>query len=287
VHIARIHTAQGDPGEALKVLDEAGKSGRVPADGAWAEAMASMGRRDEAYRRLRAVRKEGNEGLWLLTQNGLASLAIGDRNYAEAIDLSERALDQALAMPYPYPRHFRLSNAEVRSAAGKPVPIAELKALESDFRLALANEKLVGRYEELFRYAALVYVAQRDGHAEFARRALQWLAPEARKSGNRLVEKMLVVVLANQAGLEGRPDDGMRLLQAQLDGHELLLAHAVMRDLARAAGTDALAAEHERWLRTHQGQALSEVAVNQLLQPLNVAEAGPAGNAGPSVPSRQ
>jgi len=287
VHIARIHTAQGDPGEALKVLDEAGKSGRVPADGAWAEAMASMGRRDEAFRRLRAVRKDGNEGLWLLTQNGLASLAIGDRNYAEAIDLSARALDQSRGMPYPYPRHFRLSNAEVRSAAGKPVPVAELKALESDFRAALANEKLVGRYEELFRYAALVYVAQRDGHAEFAGRALRWLAPQAKKSGNRLVDKMLVIVLANQAGLEGRPDDGMRLLQAQLNGHELLLAHAVMRDLARAAGKDALAAEHEQWLRTHQGQALSEVAVNQLLQPLNVAEAGAAGNAGPPVPSRQ
>ena len=89
---------------------------------------------------------------------------------------------------------------------------------------------------------------------------------------NNLVNKILVVLRANQARLEGRIEDGIRLLGPQLDGSELLLAHVVLHDLQRDAANESEMASQEAWLRTHRGQAFSEAAVGELLQPLNVVE---------------
>ena len=179
-------------------------------------------------------------------------------------------------MPEPFPRHFRLVHAQLASVTGKPVPLDELRSLGDQFRKALDDESMPARHEELFRFAVLTYVAQRDGHEAFAASCLQWLEPEVGKLDNRLLDGMLTVVRANQMRIAGKVQDGIDLLRPQLDGSELLQARVVMRDLERAAGNVAAVAEQEGWLRAHRGQALGEVAVAQRLQPLNVSDVSSA-----------
>lgn len=272
VYLARIQTAGGQPAEALRTLDLADQIGRVPSANTRAEALAMVGRREEAHRVLRDVKPEDSVWMWLLAQRGLASFALDEGGLEQAVYFSSHALERARSMPDPAPRHFRLVDAAVRSGAGKPLPIDDLRALESDFHNALADQGMAERFEELFRLAVLIYVAQRDGHVDFAAKSLGWLEPEASAMNNNLVNKILVVLRANQARLEGRIEDGIRLLGPQLDGSELLLAHVVLHDLQRDAANESEMASQEAWLRTHRGQAFSEAAVGELLQPLNVVE---------------
>src|SRR5690606_3352746 len=133
------------------------------------------------------------------------------------------------------------------------------------------------RYEELFRYTVLAYLAQRSGHPALAAQSLRWLVPEAQRIRNRQLDKIVALVRARQLGLEGRAAEGIELLKPQLDGTELVQARVVMRELARAAGDAAAVTEQEQWLRAHHGQALAEIVAEQVLQPLNVVDADARG----------
>ena len=269
VHVARVHAAQGRFDEAIKALDLSDKAGGAHSDGARAEALLLSGKPEQAKMMLENVKFEQGPVMWLLAQRGLATIAIEEGDTTRALHLARRVRERATSMPDPFPRHFRLVEASIRSVAGDPLPINELALLESDFRAALADMQMSARYEEMFRYATLLYVAQRDGHASLAADGLEWLEPEAVQMDNRLVDKMVATVRANQLRLEGRIEDGIDLLRPQLDGSELLQSRVVMRDLEHARGARAEDG-HRQWLRSRRGQAYTEVAVAQLLQSLNV-----------------
>lgn len=277
VHVGRIYTAQGRPAEALEILDQAEAAGGAPARGARAEALASMGRRDEAARLLEAVKSEDGDFMWMLAQQGLASLALEEGNAKKAIRIAGQIRERSSVMPERMRRHFQLVSQVILSASGQPVSLDELEGLAREFRTALSDDSLAARHEEVFRFATLTYLAQRNGYAGFAARNLRWLEPESVQMGNRLVNKLLTVVRANQMRLEGRSAEGMALLRSQLDGSEFVQARVVMRELERESGDAAAALEQEQWLQAHRGQALAEVAINQLMQPLNAAAVAVAG----------
>ncbi|WP_158497819.1 putative peptide modification system cyclase [Pseudoxanthomonas suwonensis] len=285
VHVARIYTAQGRPNDALEILDQASMAGGAPARSARAEALALLGRREEAVRLLGEVKPEDSAFLWMFAQQGLASLALEEGNPERAIRIAEQIRDRSSLMPDRFHRHFRLVSLVILSAAGKPADPEELEKLAREFRAVLADENMVARHEEMFRFSMLIYLAQRDGRTEFAARNLRWLEPESTKLRNRLVDKLLTVVRANQMRLEGRSNDGANLLRPQLDGSEFVQARVVMRELKRASGSSRDVLEQEDWLRAHRGQALAEVAITQLMQPLNVADVAAAGESAAATKS--
>jgi putative peptide modification system cyclase len=278
VHVARIYTAQGRPADALEILDQADAAGGSPSRSARAEALVLLGRNEEAARLLGTVKPEDSDFLWMLAQQGLASMALEAGDAEKAARIAEQIRGRSSLMPERQRRHFRLASLVILSAAGKPVAEEDLEQLAREFRAAMADAKLVARHEEMFRFATLTYLAQRDGYTELAARNLRWLEPESAKLGNRLVGKLLTVVRANQMRLEGRSGDGINLLRSQFDGSEFVQARVVMRELEQESGGPAAAMEQEQWLRKHRGQALAEVAINQLMQPLNVADVAAAGS---------
>ncbi|MBD9369844.1 putative peptide modification system cyclase [Xanthomonas sp. XNM01] len=272
VHAARVHIAQGRAEEAIRLLDQADAAGRASSSGARAEALWLLGRTDDAKAILSQVKSDPAPVMWMLAQRALVSAALAESDHIAAARISERVRDRALTMPDPFSRHFRLTHALVRSAIGDPLSEAEVVTLEKEFRLALNDVDMPARYEEVFRYATLLYVAQRDGHLALSSTGLQWLEPEAERMQNRLVSKISVLVRANQMHLEGKNDEAVALLRPELDGSELVQARVLMVRLARANGDSAMLDEQVEWLTSHRGQAWAEVAVGQLLQPLNVAD---------------
>ena len=275
-HVARIHVARGQAGEALKVLDIADQSGPPTSVGTRAEALALLGRTHEAVQLLQAVSPE-NPSAWLQAQQGLVSLALAAGDGARAIELATGARDRAATMPAPYPLRFALVSALAHSAAGRPVPVQELERLERRLRAELTDPELPARHEGMFRYAVLAYLAQRDGQQKLAATALDWLQPQLPALSSRKVDRMAAIVHARQLGLAGRADEGIALIRAQLDGSEFVQARVVLGELERARGNTAAAAAQAAWLRGHRGLALAETVSAQLLQPLNVAEVRAAG----------
>lgn len=72
------------------------------------------------------------------------------------------------------------------------------------------------------------------------------------------------------------------MLQSNLDGSELYLSRVVMRDLALSQKDAQLLREQQQWLEEHRGQAMAEVVLAQLLQPLYVTEAWSGAEADPA-----
>jgi putative peptide modification system cyclase len=270
IYAARSQTALGHPGEALKALDESAASGPLPSVGTRAEALLLLGRRSEAYELLSKVKPEGGKTMWLLAQRTLATMALEEGDIERAIRISEMVRAEAADLPNPLPRHFRLAHTVLLSAAGKAVPVQDMKGLEHEFRVALSDREQIARHEDMFRLATLIYVAQRNGNVQLAADWLDWLSPRAEELDNPLVAKMLAVASANQMRLEGRLQEGIAILAPQLDGSELLQARVVMRDLSIASDSPEQAGLQDEWLKAQRGRALSEAALAQVLQPLNL-----------------
>ncbi|MCR6685955.1 putative peptide modification system cyclase [Pseudoxanthomonas sp.] len=272
VHVARALTALGRAKEALEALEQAELAGRAPMAGARAEALILQGRPEQAAALLEAVKPEDGLPMWLNAQRGLVAVALDGDDGARAKRLALRMREMASSLPAPYPRHFTLNDLIVRSATGEAIPMESLAAIEREARKALMDAGSPARYEEVFRYAVLAYLAQRSGQVALASRCLDWLEPEALRMRNRQVDKIVTLVRANQLRLDGRVADGVELLKPQLDGTELVQARVVMRELARDGGDLSGIAEQERWLHEHHGQALAEVVAEQVLQPLNLVD---------------
>ena len=278
VHLARAYTALGQPDAAMQALDDAQQAGNATLTLTRAEALSLLGRRKEAVSLLEAVKLEESAVMWLHAQRALAAMALEEADYARATRLSKRASDHAASLQGVLARHYALVDATVRSAAGEAPAVPELVDLERRFRSAMADKDVPSRYEDLFRYALLTYLAQREGHVDLATGWLRWLEGENAELQSRVVGKILVVVRANQLRLEGRPEEAGELLRPQLDGTELLQARVVMREIERDRGNAAGVEENQRWLRDNRGRALAEMAATQAMQTLNVVEVSPASN---------
>jgi putative peptide modification system cyclase len=273
VHVARIHNALGRPQEALKVLEEVERLSKDGSGSTLAEALFLAGRTAEARGQLEKVSQETGLLPWTLARQGLVAFALAEGDPVQALELAAPMRGRSGDLPAPFPEHYRLYEQLVRVAAGQTVPAAELRQLFQALRRATGEADAYSQNEGLFRVGALAYVAQRSGQPELAKDMINWLLPHAERAHSRLLARLLLAVRAHQAGLEGRAEEGMRMLHGQLDGSEMVLARVVMRDLARAAGNVSAVREQEQWLQGHRGQAMSEVALAQLLQPLAVAEA--------------
>jgi hypothetical protein len=64
----------------------------------------------------------------------------------------------------------------------------------------------------------------------------------------------------------------IELLEQELDGSEMVQVHSALVAAYRDAGACDQALEHTNWLKQHRGRAYAEVNMNQLLQPINVAD---------------
>ncbi|MCE7032240.1 putative peptide modification system cyclase [Lysobacter sp. GX 14042] len=119
---------------------------------------------------------------------------------------------------------------------------------------------------------AAAWLAQRAGHTEPARLAMEELRPLRERLAGTVVDDIALLVEAGEQELIGRPDLAVQLLDAALDGTELVQTRVAMLSALRASGRLPEAEEHARWLAANRGRAFAEANASQVLQSLNVMD---------------
>lgn len=120
-------------------------------------------------------------------------------------------------------------------------------------------------------YAA--YLGVGDGDPRLGEQALQRVAQTPIEQRSRLVERMAELLRARQELRAGQPHAAIERLQAQLDGAELYLTHALLADALAEVGQSAAALRHAQWLLGHRGWAYLEWSAGGVLRGENLLQA--------------
>lgn len=116
------------------------------------------------------------------------------------------------------------------------------------------------------------YLAAHAGNVPLAEDLLARVGPEPMSGEYLALAKLLQVVKAEIARMQGRPSEAIELIKKNLDDSALCLAHVVLME-AYAANHDFAAARDEaKWLTQHRGRAYAEYAQGERLLPYNVVQ---------------
>lgn len=273
-HIGRIHLALGNPTEALAQFrlserESGGRPIRYRAD-----ALAVLGRYDEAWATLAAIKPSPDTPSSLYSHLERISIALDQGHFEQAKKNAHLASKAARAVGGDQDTHFRIVEQSAALAQDpRSVSLTELKQLANTAEKQLSDVTSPNRHSHAFRLLVIAYIAQRSGDRALSAQLISNVASQAAELSNVNVEKMLALVQASQARIEGRPEQAISLLTKQIDGQELVQTHSALIAAYRSAGRHAEAAVHEKWLVANRGRAYVEVNMDQLLQPLNVADA--------------
>jgi hypothetical protein len=84
--------------------------------------------------------------------------------------------------------------------------------------------------------------------------------------------ELAAVLRAEDARLNKRPHDAVKILQPLITGHERYQTRVALQEAYAAAGDLGRALEQGRWLQGRRGLAYMEQGCGQCLQALNVAD---------------
>ncbi|MEN5208374.1 putative peptide modification system cyclase [Stenotrophomonas terrae] len=290
-HIGRIQLANGDAQQALDTFRQAEReSGGRPIRYS-ANALALLGREDEARSLLDRLHAVPGNPSSLYSSLDRMSLALSQGRKSDALVEAARARESSVEYGESHVTHFSLVEQSVRLLADpKGSSERDLQRLfNASLVTAKASGNVRGRQEALFRSMVAVYIAQRSGFKELSAHALATLPRLPELDGQRSLQWMRLLTRATQARLEGRPQETVDLLLPLLDGHEAVQVRAELAAAFSALGRNTEAQRQRDWLASNVGRAYVEINVNQLLQPLNVADAVAAKDqflAAPAVQSR-
>jgi putative peptide modification system cyclase len=288
-HVGRILLANGKPQQALEVFRQAEReSGGRPIRYS-ANALAILGRGDEARAILDGMNAVSGNPSSLYSSLDRMSLALSQGRNADALREAARARQASIQYGEAHETQFGLVEQSVRLLADPHGSSdAELRKL---FNVSVENARgegnVRGRQEALFRSMVAIYIAQRSGMREFASLALKRLPRLQELDGQKSLDWMRLLVKATQARIDGRPREAIDLLLPLLDGQEAVQVRAQLAVALDAVGDTEGRDEQRRWLAANVGRAYVEINVNQLLQPLNVADATAAGGHPPAASSTQ
>ncbi len=273
-HMGRINLALGRPEQALANILESEKA----ADGAptryRASALAMLGRYDEAWKVLDAIGSDPRVPTSLFVYLDRISVAIDQGRLEMAAAHADDALKLASGSGPIQAQRFAVIERMI-AFLRDPDSLSEaaLDDLISQVRNGFASEDALQRREHAHGLLAAIYLAQRNGYTTLAGEALAEDAESLHALEAPGIDRILKVVLATQRRLEGDVDAAIRLLEAQLDGHEPVQAHVALLDAYRAAGRHDDALVQADWLVASRGRGYVEFNLEQLLQPLNIADA--------------
>jgi putative peptide modification system cyclase len=196
----------------------------------------------------------------------------------------------ALALDRGNQTEARKSLAEAKALAAKHVPqeVPILTGLELGLRLLMQPNELASttladhaadvrsvlrkasayRPELEFQTLFSAYLAARAGQLELAKGLIADRGPDIASGDYPLLTCMLAIAQAQVLLAAGKAHEAIQVLMPAMDGNELFLAHAVLKDADVSIG-DAISARAETtWLAAHRGRAYAEAAG---LEPFNVA----------------
>jgi putative peptide modification system cyclase len=166
---------------------------------------------------------------------------------------------------------YRGIELSLRSYQPDPAFRADLQAY---VREATANLSDSAYAEPQFAQFSVLYggwLATRAGDLATGRSASAQGA-SARQSGYPVLASMAVMLDAERALAQNKPEQAIALLRGAADGRELYLSHSVLMRAYAAAGKQADAVREAGWLAENRGRAYGEWSAAELPKPVNVME---------------
>ena len=272
-NIGRIHLAQGQPEKALKSLLLAenaadGKPSRYRAD-----ALALAGRYTEAWAVLDAIPKDIGVPSGLYSNLERISIAVDQGRLDVAAENAKLAVASARKVGMREQQRFAVVEQVVKYLRDpESVSADELAGLIASAESSFHESEPIQRREHAYGLLAALYLAQRSGHEDLSQPVIVRIMPALQLLDSPGINKMAVVIQATQLRLDGDPARAIQILAGQVDGNELVQAHAALVHAYQATGQHGKAIQHADWLVAHRGRAYVEFNLEQALQPLNVAD---------------
>lgn len=273
-HVGRIQLALGNAEQALQTFREAENEGGGKPLRYSGNALAVMGRLDEAQKLLEQIKPTPGNPSSLYSAMDRISVALSRSQRAQAVAEAEHASQLAMQYGRGHAVQFKLLEQMTKMlATDKGSSAAALQSLSDEsVSYARGTGNVRGRQSALFRALTGIYLAQRSGFTASSRRGLDTLPRLSELDGPVTLTWMRLLVNATQERLEGRPEESVRLLTPLLDDTEAVQIRVELATAFDAMGDAGSARIHRTWLSEHLGRAYVEFNGSQLLQPLNVSD---------------
>ena len=265
--IGRVHLALGRVQDAQEQFREAealqpGTSSRRIG---WVQAM--LGHHVAAYQVIDGIPASGHAVNDTISEIDRAAFAVDTADWPTL----RKALERGLAVD-------ELATQFALIEAGALLVVSP-KVFDAEYATGLVRQMIAQlrttRGQEVKNASMLLAAArlgQRAGHAEPARLAMEALRPMRERLAGTVVDDIVLILEAGEHELSDRPGEAVRLLEAALDGTELVQTRVAMLSALRGAGRMREAAEQARWLTANRGRAYAEANASQVLQALNVMD---------------
>lgn len=272
-HIGHIRLALGDPAAAIEQYRLADGLGGRQSTRYSAAALAALGRYDEAWQVLDALKPRVGEPSSYYMNLDRVSVALDQQRFEVARNKAAEGIAAATELDEFHRRNFELI-AQSAALAGNPddVSVPELRRVARAATTRLQDASSRARQGDAFRLLMAAYLAQRSGDSALAEEVLQHSAAAISAMDDINSSKLLAIVRATQLRLKGDHQAAIALLERQIDGFELVQAHSALLAAYEDAGKQQQARQQTRWLAAHLGRAYVEIGHSQLLQPINVAD---------------
>ena len=272
-HLGRIHMALGAPERALALFLQSEQSSGGQPIRYRADALAVLGRYDEAWETLSDVKPSPDTPSSLYSNLERVSIALDQGNSDLALRNAAHAVEQAQAAGDDQLAHFKIVELSARMVAGKSISEKELQSLAAGIELQLDAPQTLDRSAVAFRLLTLAYIAHRSGHLDWAEGLVSRIGTAVDTLENPNIDRLRGVLRASRARIKGDPEQAVVLLSKQIDGQELIQTRVALMHAYSDAGREAEARQQAEWIKRNLGRAYVEINVDQLLQPLNVADA--------------
>jgi putative peptide modification system cyclase len=273
-HVGRIQLALGKAEQALQTFREAESEGGGKPLRYSGNALAVLGRLDEAQKLLEQIRPAPGNPSSLYASMDRISVALSRSQRAQAVAEAEQASQLSTQYGPDHVVQFKLLEQMTRmlasDAGSSAATLASLRDESVNYARGTGNVR--GRQNALFRALVAIHLAQRSGYTASSRRGLDALPRLSELDGPFNLAWMRRLVNATQARLEGRPEESVRLLAPLLDGTEAVQVRVELAAAFDAMGDARSARIHRAWLSENLGRAYVEFNGSQLLQPLNVSD---------------
>ena len=272
-HLGRIHMALGAPERALALFLQSEQSSGGQPIRYRADALAVLGRYDEAWETLSDVKPSPDTPSSLYSNLERVSIALDQGNSDLALRNAAHAVEQAQAAGDDQLAHFKIVELSARMVAGKSISEKELQSLAAGIELQLDAPETLDRSAVAFRLLTLAFIAHRSGHLDWAEGLVSRIGTAVDTLENPNIDRLRGVLRASRVRIKGDPEQAVVLLSKQIDGQELIQTRVALMHAYSDAGREAEARQQAEWIKRNLGRAYVEINVDQLLQPLNVADA--------------
>jgi putative peptide modification system cyclase len=272
--LGALYLASDKPQQAQTHLQRAKEMNAAGLGGIrFIDAAAIPRRFADAEKELADLRVSGIPSNDLQVHRVRIALAVDQGRWREALKRADEAEAAARSVSPLIARTYRGMKLSLQAVAMPGAELGRQIGTYADGELeALRDPRNNDREQALFGVFFAAYVAARNGDAALAQELLAKVGDDPDVASYHYVGDMAALARAQLALLGKDKAAVLPLLNARIDGSEMYLLHAGLRDAQIAVGALDAAVAEAQWLAQHRGRAYAEYNGDEMLKSLNVAE---------------